>query len=302
MLQEIRRLIELAWGRLASMLQAASPGSLQLTGVLGLAALLVGYYQLRGRGGSTPPPSSSSRGHDSSSRPRNLHSGLSSQAPSTPDSPQQQPPNQQPPPLRHQQHQPQPQHLTKRGPLPAASPPTAGAAPRPPAAHSALAAAVRSQLQGMKRVTLSAPGVLLEQWDCSDLGDAAAARDEAVAVAREIARASDLFLVAHVPDDVGAALVAGALEAAGLLGNAAGQVPPQRLLLCGTTDGKVSIVRQLEPDLHVDASARTVGDLSRFVPQLLLISEPGRPGGGPPAVAAAANVEAAASLAEFFSP
>ena len=36
------------------------------------------------------------------------------------------------------------------------------------------------------------------------------------------------------------------------------QVPAHRLLFCSTLEGKVSIVRQLEPELHIDGDPGTV--------------------------------------------
>ena len=36
------------------------------------------------------------------------------------------------------------------------------------------------------------------------------------------------------------------------------QVPAHRLLFCSTLQGKVSIVRQLEPELHIDGDPGTV--------------------------------------------
>ncbi|KAI8475153.1 MAG: hypothetical protein J3K34DRAFT_382804 [Monoraphidium minutum] len=303
MIQDIRRLIELAWARLAAMLQAAPPGSLQLSGVLGLAALLAGYYHLRGGAPPPRPPRGGAGGTSSSSAaaagggrgggggPGDDARGAQQQHASASASAV----------AAHHASQPQQQRTAAAAPPPAPKRPSgraaaaAGGAPPSP-----LATAVRGQLAGMRRVTLSAPGVLLEQWDAPELSDSASARPCAAWVLREIARVADVFIIAHVPDDLGAATVAGALEAAGVVGPAPGQVPPQRLLLCGTADGKVSLVRQLEPDLHIDASPRTVGDLSRFVPQLLLITRGGP--GGPPAAAAAGNVEAAASLAAFFNP
>jgi hypothetical protein len=295
MLSELRRLIELAWARLAALLQSAPPGSLQLTGVLGLATLVAAYYTLRGRdggggssgssGGGRSVPPRGSAGASSSGAGGAAAAAAGAAAPRAAAAAAAAPPAKRAPPA------PAP----GAPPAPPAPPPPPPAPPRPAA------------LGGVRRVTVSVPGVLLQQWECSDLRDAANARPGAAAIVRELARAAEVFLLAHVPDDVGAALVAGALEAAGVLGGGPGQVPPQRLLLCGTLDGKVSVVRQLEPELHIDASPRTVGDLSRFVPQLLLITGgPGEggsgSGGGAPAVAAAANVECAASLEAFFNP
>ena len=35
-------------------------------------------------------------------------------------------------------------------------------------------------------------------------------------------------------------------------------MPAHRLLFCSTLEGKVSIVRQLEPELHIDGDPSTV--------------------------------------------
>ena len=88
--------------------------------------------------------------------------------------------------------------------------------------------------------------------------ESATLRPEAADILREIARNCAVFLVAQVEDDTGEATCRGALEAGGLVGSKPGQIPAQRLLFCSTLDGKVSIVRQLEPQLHIDAHPKTV--------------------------------------------
>ena len=75
--------------------------------------------------------------------------------------------------------------------------------------------------------------------------------------------------------DVGEAVVRGALEAAGVLGSGKRQIPPHRLVCCETLQGKVALVRQLEPELHVDADHRTIEELQRFIPQQIHIHKPG---------------------------
>jgi hypothetical protein len=75
------------------------------------------------------------------------------------------------------------------------------------------------------------------------------------------------------------------------------------VLFCSTLDGKVSLVRQLEPDLHIDNSAKTIADLQRFMPRLLHIAS--RSGSGSSGAAAAgqsraSNVFSSASLAAYF--
>jgi hypothetical protein len=60
------------------------------------------------------------------------------------------------------------------------------------------------------------------------------------------------------------------------------------------------MVRQLEPDLHIDGHPQTVSDLQRFVNQLLLVQDPDAAqnlAGNSAAAATAANVQHAASLA-----
>ncbi|KAG2430180.1 hypothetical protein HXX76_010279 [Chlamydomonas incerta] len=181
---------------------------------------------------------------------------------------------------------------------PASSPaPSASPAPRASAGASAtpLGRAVAAQLAGAKRVTLSLPGVLLAESSPAQLQESASVRPEALEAVREMARVSDVYLVAHVEDDVGEAVVAGALEAAGLLGGGPGQVAPHHVLCCSTLDGKVPIVRQLDPDLHVDGHVVSVDELKRFLPRLLLVREDAGSGGG-----GSGNVGVAPSLRAFF--
>jgi hypothetical protein len=103
---------------------------------------------------------------------------------------------------------------------------------------------------------------------------------------------------AQVQDEVGQAVMLGALEAAGVLGGRPGQVRPHHVLFCCTLDGKVSLVRQLEPDLHIDNAAKTVEDLKRFMPRLLHIPPPGHDAAGQ----GASNVASSPSLAAHFGP
>lgn len=67
----------------------------------------------------------------------------------------------------------------------------------------------------------------------------------------------------------------------------------RRLLFCSTLEGKVAIVRQLEPDLHVESAASTVDALQRFTLQLLHVRQPGGQ-----AAAAGYNVSSTATFAQ----
>jgi len=84
------------------------------------------------------------------------------------------------------------------------------------------------------------------------LQDSASVRQQAVPILLELAKNANVFLITHVIDDVGEATVRGALEDVGLVGFSEGQIKPHRLVFCSALEGKVSIVRQLEPELHVD--------------------------------------------------
>lgn len=105
---------------------------------------------------------------------------------------------------------------------------------------------------------MSAPGVVVAQAAAEELSEEATLVPGAVEALKRCAENAELYLLTQVDDDVGEVVVRGALEHAGLVGQGKGQVPPHRLLFCGTLDGKASLVRQLEPDLHIDAQAATV--------------------------------------------
>ncbi|GLC44816.1 hypothetical protein PLESTB_001210800 [Pleodorina starrii] len=254
----LSQVISVVYNRFVQLVSTAPKGALSVTGILGLALLVYGYIQLRG-------------GNDN----------------------------------RAEDHRRAQQRERLRA---AAAPgPTAGAAAASsPAAQASAAAAacasatpvgraVAAQLSGVKRVTLSVPGVLLAESTPTQLQESATVRPEAVEVLQEMSRVSDVYLLAHVEDDVGEAVVTGALEAAGLLGSGPGQIRQHHVLCCSTLDGKVPIVRQLEPDLHVDGHPASVDELKRFLPRLLLVRE------GPAAAGSSqANVGVAASLTAYF--
>ena len=90
----------------------------------------------------------------------------------------------------------------------------------------------------------------------------------------ELVKHANVFLVTHVIDDVGEATVRGALEDAGLVGSLEGQIRPHRLVFCSTLEGKVSIVRQLEPELHIDGHPSTVSSLQFLTASLCLVMDP----------------------------
>lgn len=261
MLQELRRVLQMYFNRLQTYLATAPPGSLQLTGVLGLAALLFAYYQLRrpatpdrsqqGAAGSTAAAGAGGRLGQASAGSSAAAAGKAGNC------------------------------SAKQQELAAATP---------------LGRAVRGKLGGMRKVTISALGSLTEEWASTDLQEGATLRPAAVEVLREIASCSDAYVITQVQDDVGQVAMLAALEAKGLVGSGPGQILPHHVLFCSTLDGKISVVRQIEPDLHIDGAAKTIEDLKRFMPQLLHITQPGAgaAGGG------ATNVRSSSSLAAYF--
>lgn len=129
-------------------------------------------------------------------------------------------------------------------------------------------------LAGAKHISISAPGVLLQQTSLAELEDVASLRPDAAGLLRGVCGgASSCCVLACVESDVGRAAVTGAFEAAGLLGLGRHQLPPHRLLFCSTEDGKASMVRQLSPDVHVDASQKTVLALQRFIRRVVLVQQ-----------------------------
>ncbi|DBA73366.1 TPA: hypothetical protein ACH3X1_011410 [Trebouxia sp. C0004] len=215
-LQDVRTLARTLVVKLQHLLAEAPAGSLQLTGVLGLAALVYGLYQLRGPGrrddDAGPPAPRASRGPSTSTltqQPKQAQSSSASQQART-------------------------------------------------SAPTTLAQAVQTQLAGVRQMTISAPGVLLDQWTPDQLQDSASVRQQAVPLLLELAKNANVFLITHVIDDVGESTVRGALEDVGLVGASEGQIKPHRLVFCSTLEGKVSIVRQLEPELHIDGHPATV--------------------------------------------
>ena len=93
---------------------------------------------------------------------------------------------------------------------------------------------------------------------------------------REAANISKLHVIVF-DDSVDGILEArtrGVLEAAGLVGTGVGQVPSHRILACSTTAGKVAIVRQIEPAIHLESESAVSAELNRFKQRLLTLQPP----------------------------
>jgi len=141
-----------------------------------------------------------------------------------------------------------------------------------------------------RRLSLSTPGLLFNSA-AAGVAVAPGAPPELAPGGKAALRAllapgqqRDLFLitllqpVAGVTEAQQAEALTAALVAEGLLGSGAGQLPPHRSLVCSTHVGRVALVRQLATELHVEACAETVAELSRFGVRLQHLSAAAEPG------------------------
>ncbi len=83
-----------------------------------------------------------------------------------------------------------------------------------------------------------------------------------------------MYILCQVSDDIGEAAVRAAFEFSGIIGSKQGQIPSQRFLFCETEVGKMSLVRQIEPEIHIDGESSTVEQLRRFIPRLIEVKTP----------------------------
>eukprot|EP00798_Chlamydomonas_sp_ICE-L_P006248 gene6248-2872_t len=255
MQMNLGNLLRQLYAKLVAFIRSLDAGTLQMTGVLGLALAVIGYVQYK---------SSTSRDQGSSSQAQDA--GLS-------------------PPATSQQ-----------------TPTSFSMAPLPP--HEAQAStpearAVNAALAGVRRVSISLPGVLLNE---TEIHESASLVSDISPIVRSLCQGRDVYFIVQVADDVGQAVAADVLEASGFIGTKPDQVAAQRVLFCPTPDGrvsegKVSVVRQLEPDLHIDGHYATMDDLKRFISQLWLVHHP-KQGAAP--LGASPNVAQAPSLSAFF--
>lgn len=103
----------------------------------------------------------------------------------------------------------------------------------------------------------------------------------AVPYLKRLAEKCDLYIIVHIANDASEIAVKDALRNAGIY--SAG-MDERKTLFCETVNGRVSMVRQLEPHLHIDPNPDIVTNLQRFVKFVALIapgvsSLPGPSGG-----------------------
>ncbi|XP_015881096.3 peroxisome biogenesis protein 22 [Ziziphus jujuba] len=150
---------------------------------------------------------------------------------------------------------------------------------------------VRQKLSEGRKVTCRLLGVILEESSPEELQKQATVRSSVLEVLLEITKFCDLYLMERILDDESETKVLLALEDAGVF--TSGGLVKDKVLFSSTENGRISFVRQLEPDWHIDTNPEIVSQLARFIKYQLHIS-PTR------TERSAANVFSSPSLEQFF--
>ncbi|XP_068639212.1 peroxisome biogenesis protein 22 [Aristolochia californica] len=151
---------------------------------------------------------------------------------------------------------------------------------------------VRQKLGGEgRKVTCQLLGVILEESIPEELQKHVTVRSSVMEVLLEITKYCDLYLMERVIDDESEEKILSALENAGVF--TSGGLIKDKVLFCSKENGRMSFVRQLEPDWHIDTNPEIIYQLARFIKYQLHIS-PSR------TERVAPNVFSTGSLEQFF--
>ncbi|KAL8248369.1 hypothetical protein R6Q59_005237 [Mikania micrantha] len=150
---------------------------------------------------------------------------------------------------------------------------------------------VRQRLSDGRKVTCRLLGVILEENTPEELQNQATVKSSVLDVLLEITKHCDLYLMERVLDDESQEKVLMALENAGIF--TSGALVKDKVLFCSTENGRMSFVRQLEPDWHIDSNPEITSQLARFIRHQLHISTK--------TVQIAPNVHIFSSLEQFFT-
>lgn len=253
----LRDLLNNLRSQLAPLTELASPSAIKWSGIVGIAAFLVAYLTMRRGGGRKPDnPAEASNAESSQGIVNGPSGGCLTQA-------------------------------VRRGASSATQ--TVASAP------STLTKRIRRRLKGVKKVTCSLPGVLFE-----DNLATATVKADIVEVLQALAGSFEVYFITLCSSDSEQEQVHNALRTAELIGPerpASGRtfISDHRSLYCSTVVGCTAIVRQLEPDLHIEGSSETVASLARFIPRLLHVQSPNTP-----SASGSANITSTSSLDVFF--
>ncbi|CAI9275640.1 unnamed protein product [Lactuca saligna] len=158
-------------------------------------------------------------------------------------------------------------------------------------ANATLGQIVRQRLSDGRKVTCRLLGVILEENTPEELQNQATVRLSVLEVLSEITKYSDLYLMERVLDDESEKRVLTSLENAGVF--TTGGLVKEKVLFCSTENGRMSFVRQLEPDWHIDSNPEITSQLARFIRQQVHISTKSQQ-------TSSSNVFNSSSLEQFF--
>ncbi|KAI3502274.1 hypothetical protein L1887_30307 [Cichorium endivia] len=158
-----------------------------------------------------------------------------------------------------------------------------------PPANATLGQIVRQRLSDGRKITCRLLGVILEETTPEELQNQATVKSSILEVLLEITKYSDLYLMETVLDDESEMRVLTALENAGVFTSG---LVKDKVLFCSTENGRMSFVRQLEPDWHIDSNPEISSQLARFIRQQVHISRKTE--------RIASNVISSSSLEQFF--
>ncbi|WOL18811.1 peroxisome biogenesis protein 22-like [Canna indica] len=150
---------------------------------------------------------------------------------------------------------------------------------------------VRHKLSEGRKVTCQLLGIILEETTPEELQKHATVKSSVLEVLLHIAKFCDVYLMERVLDDESGERVLSALDDSGVF--ISGGLVRDKVLFCSTENGRISFVRQLEPDWHMDTNAEIIHQLTRFIKYLLHVT-PDRPQQTAP------NVFISASLERYF--
>lgn len=121
-------------------------------------------------------------------------------------------------------------------------------------------------------------------------------RTAAVEHLKRFAKLFDTYLIVRIDDDQAEHQVTEALKSAGMFES--GLLDPRKLLFTETDLGRVSVARQIEPQLHIDETPEVITALQRFLFCVALVSADLH---SMKTDACATNVAKFTSLSSFFT-
>ncbi|OAY63539.1 Peroxisome biogenesis protein 22 [Ananas comosus] len=125
---------------------------------------------------------------------------------------------------------------------------------------------VRHKLCEGRKVTCQLLGVILQETTPEELQKHATVRSSVLEVLLEITKFCDVYLMERILDDESEEKVLSALSDAGVF--TTGGLVKDKVLFCSTENGRISFVRQLEPDWHIDTNPEIIHQLAVKVYQI----------------------------------